>query len=247
LPQLRPVVDPNREIAAQTNFQLCLAKLCFARQSHPMSIRSEAEENLRIIRSLMEKATVYRAISAPGALVGGAGAVVVSAVEIMPASPRLFPAGSSFIAPWLALLLVTTVVNFALLAREAARRRDPFVSPGMRLALRAMVPALLGGGAVILPLPVDAPELLAGFWVLFYGISLLAASHFAPKSICWLGRAFFASGMLLVAFAPSLAQRSSGLGGHETLAHMIMAVTFGLFHLVYAALTWSRRESIGQS
>ena len=36
-----------------------------------MPTRSEAEEHLRVIRSLMEKATIYRAISAPTALLGG--------------------------------------------------------------------------------------------------------------------------------------------------------------------------------
>ena len=36
-----------------------------------MSDRAAAEENLRVIRNLMERATVYRAISAPSALVAG--------------------------------------------------------------------------------------------------------------------------------------------------------------------------------
>ena len=50
-----------------------------------MIARSEAEEHLRIIRSLMEKATIYRALSAPAALVGGlaslAGAGFILAFE----------------------------------------------------------------------------------------------------------------------------------------------------------------------
>ena len=36
-----------------------------------MDPRPKAEEDLRVIRSLMERATVYRAISAPTALVAG--------------------------------------------------------------------------------------------------------------------------------------------------------------------------------
>ena len=36
-----------------------------------MNDRFRAEEDLRVIRTLMERATVYRAISAPTALVGG--------------------------------------------------------------------------------------------------------------------------------------------------------------------------------
>ena len=36
-----------------------------------MSDRARAEEDLRVIRSLMERATIYRAISAPTAFVAG--------------------------------------------------------------------------------------------------------------------------------------------------------------------------------
>ena len=36
-----------------------------------MNERCRAEEDLRVIRNLMERATIYRAISAPTALVGG--------------------------------------------------------------------------------------------------------------------------------------------------------------------------------
>ena len=44
-----------------------------------MIARSEAEEHLRVIRSLMEKATIYRALSAPAALVGGLLTISASA------------------------------------------------------------------------------------------------------------------------------------------------------------------------
>ena len=40
--------------------------------------RSNAEEDLRIIRTLMERATIYRAISAPTALVGGLLAILAA-------------------------------------------------------------------------------------------------------------------------------------------------------------------------
>jgi hypothetical protein len=206
-----------------------------------MSIRAEAEENLRVIRSLMEKATVYRAISAPGALLGGLGAIGVAvwgAAGSRTEGTFTIPT-THFLAPWLGLLVAVTVVNFILLARDATRRGETFVSPGMRLALRAMLPGLLGGGLVAIPFGFSVPDLLAALWVLFYGISLLAASHFAPKSICWLGRAFFAAGVPLFLGAssaiPWLEPGSSLFRGH-----IIMGATFGLFHIVYAACTLPR-------
>jgi hypothetical protein len=209
-----------------------------------MSIRAEAEENLRVIRSLMEKATVYRAISAPGALLGGLGAILVAVCGALGShadgtfkSPTVH-----FLFPWLGLLLVVTVLNLVLLARAAARRGEAFVSPGMRLAVRAMLPGLMGGGLVTVPFGISVPDMLAAFWTLFYGISLLAASHFAPKSICWLGRAFFAaSALLFLGVSPPF----SALGpGNELLrAHVSMGATFGLFHLIYAACVWPRKSA----
>ena len=206
-----------------------------------MSIRTEAEENLRIIRSLMEKATVYRAISAGGALIGGICAVAAACGGRWLAHPWVsdphpaFP----FLAPWLAVLLIATVANFILLARGANNRGEPFLSPGMRLALRAMLPGLLGGGVVTALIFSCGPALVASLWVLFYGISLLAASHFAPKSICWLGRAFFVAGIALL--AGGFVVVADGERGSQFLAAQdIMGGTFGLFHLIYAACTWPR-------
>ncbi len=204
-----------------------------------MSIRNEAEENLRIIRSLMEKATVYRAISAPGALVGGLGAATLALYGATVAQGNFgFPATvPQFLGMWLGLLVVITTANFILLARDAARRAEPFVSPGMKLALRAMLPGLLAGGVLGLAFSSTTPQISAAIWTLLYGVSLLAASHFAPKSICWLGRAFFFAGVALFAL---FAVGGPWEGNPLLSAHAAMGSTFGLFHIVYAALTWPR-------
>ena len=53
--------------------------LSFVLQSYVMDERKRAEEHLRVIRSLMERATIYRAISAPTALVGSILALALSA------------------------------------------------------------------------------------------------------------------------------------------------------------------------
>jgi hypothetical protein len=209
-----------------------------------MSIRAEAEENLRIIRSLMEKATVYRAISAPGALVAGLGAILVAVGGALASrgEETIEIPTFHFLVPWLGLLVVVTVVNLVLLRRDATRRGEPFVSPGMRLALRAMLPGLLGGGLIAWPLGRSAPDLLAALWILFYGIRLLAASHFAPKSICWLGRAFFASSALVFVGASPLMSVFNPANSLSH-AHILMGATFGIFHLIYAACVWPRKSA----
>ncbi len=207
-----------------------------------MTEQAQAEEHLRVIRSLMEKATVYRAISAPGALVGGCCSLVMTALALG-SGDRFFPASgdwSRFAIPWLAVLTCTAFANLYLLWRDAQRRGESFVSAGMRLALRAMLPALLAGALCTLFADYLGWPTVAALWVLLYGVSLLAASHFAPTSICWLGRAFFAAGVVLVLAA---AVSDWWLGSNQSaIAHATMGGTFGLFHLIYAACTWPKKS-----
>lgn len=193
-----------------------------------------AEEHLRAIRQLMERATVYRAISAPAALVGGLLSVCASgAMLVLPgiADSRVF------FALWTAVLLVTSAANAAFIWRGAHRRGEPLISPGMKVALRSVLPALFAGAAISAILAaVRAPALLSVlFWLLFYGLALLSTMNFAPQSIVALGWAFLLTS--LAAFgsliAPSVEIRH--------LPELIMGATFGLYHLVYAGCTWPRR------
>ena len=203
-----------------------------------MPTRSDAEEHLRIIRSLMEKATIYRAISAPGALVGGVLAVGLAGGcwWFNRSQAGVHPL---FVLPWLLLLAVTAAVNACLLWKDARRRGELFVSSGMKVALRAMIPGLIAGGFCTLIAADNAAPLTATLWVLCYGVSLLAASHFAPKSIQWLGRAFFVTGALLLLATTLVLDQWRGRN-QLAVAHLIMGLTFGVFHLVYAALVWPR-------
>jgi hypothetical protein len=61
-----------------------------------MSTTEAALENLRIIRSLMEKAHIYRAVSAPAALTGGLLALAASA---WPVQHALATNGGQFDVP----------------------------------------------------------------------------------------------------------------------------------------------------
>ena len=207
-----------------------------------MLTRSDAEENLRIIRSLMEKATIYRAISAPTALIGGLASIAVTI-----AFPSQFSSGFGsveharivFLVSWLGVLIITATANTWLLWRDARRRGDIFLSAGMRAAVRAFSPSYLAAG-VFTVLFARSPELLPPSWMLFYGIGLLATQHFAPRSITLLGWAFLIAGLLLkVCGCPALA------GDTEPIRHanLAMGATFGLFHLIYAGLAWPREKA----
>ena len=85
--------------------------------------------------------------------------------------------------------------------------------------------------------------------MLFYGVGLLATFHFAPRSITRLGWAFLAAGMgsfylvLTEKVEAFVAPHATGMSGTHLSANILMAATFGLFHLIYAACTWTRRPA----
>ncbi len=233
-----------------------------------MQTRSDAEEHLRIIRSLMEKATIYRAISAEAAAVGGVLAIGAAFVFGNILSDEISQEVSlwQFTALWLVVLALAGLSNAIFLYRGSQRRGEKFISSGMRVALRALAPSFLVAGFFTAFLgsgylkDVIAFEWIVPIWITCYGLALLATTHFAPRSLEWLGWVFLIVG--LVAFTQVTAVRFEWMGGssaHDPMdgVHLDwialracqrwMAGTFGLFHLIYAACTWPRRARGGDA
>ena len=216
-----------------------------------MSTTDAALENLRIIRSLMEKAHIYRAVSAPAAFTGGVLALLAAGWPVWHALANHGDAvmcDKCFLETWLIILGIASALNVVLLAREAKRRSQPFVSAGMRMALKAFAPPMLVGGCVGIGLIVFLHNLtLAAFiWALCYGLALLSTASFSPRSLVRLGWAFVITGLLtFFAWAANSDVRllASDLGP----ASLVMGLTFGLLHVVYAlAVFFSAKPAEGQ-
>lgn len=210
-----------------------------------MTTQQAALEHLRVIRSLLERSQVYRAVSAPAALCGGLMALIASGYTIKTSqldfSGRIEP--RQFLAMWLGILVLTVVLNLLLLYREARKRGQAFVSEGMRMAFRAFMPPMLVGGILSFCLIWfnDDVKLAALVWILCYGLGLLATAHFSPRSLVRLGWAFLIAGgaLSLLYFA------KGGLGmfqNDEAPASLFLGLTFGVLHILYAAAVFIRRK-----
>ena len=204
-----------------------------------MDERARAEDHLRAIRSLMERATIYRAISAPSALVGGLLSLLL-AISLM---FRPVQQEQVVILCWLVVLLLTAAVNVYFLWRGARDRDEPFASRGMREALRALIPSFLVAGVLTaLCLAGRGFDNLPVIWSVCYGLALLATSHFAPPSIIRLGTLFLLTGLAMAvaeSIAPAVIYKLPMAVRHqEHWGSFYMALTFGLYHIAYAALTW---------
>jgi hypothetical protein len=225
---------------------LCGAKL------RAMIARSEAEDHLRVIRSLMEKATIYRALSAPAALVGGTLSVAASAF-LMWYERHNGPneiTSNFFGAVWAGVFALTAGISLLLIWRDARRRGEPFLSIGFRSAVIAMLPPMLFAALITLAHTIrNTVHYSVPWWIALYGLALLAMAHFAPRSIAVLGWAFLIAGAVCVGGMLDFwigSRYSFGADLPEFINGpcVLMGITFGLFHLVYAACTWPRRSEV---
>lgn len=187
----------------------------------------------------MERATIYRAISAPAAL---CAAVLSFVAAFYLNAPNRRP--REFAVAWLVVLVLALAANTFFLAREAKREGRPLFSGPMRMAIRAVAPCLIIPAAVttwfLTTGYLGSQELLlVGVWIVFYGLALLATSLFAPRSLAVLGWCFLLSALAL----PPISNADQELVSPRELPNLLMATTFGGFHLVYALCTWRSRRA----
>ncbi len=186
----------------------------------------------------MERATVYRSLSAPTALVGGLLSLGGFATAYYAKHHRHHPLSSTeFLIVWLVILGLTCLAITIFLSRGPKQRGEPFFSSGMKCALTSVLPAFFTAG--ILTFVIHRPIHLAMMWISLYGMGLLATQYFAPRSLIILGSTFFISGGILLATWKHLFMPP----GHEEPSALvvsgIMAATFGGYHLAYAAAVWA--------
>ena len=196
-----------------------------------------AANQLQVIRALMQRATIYRAISLPTALVGGTLSLLAFGLisQFSRLEKRSLTA-PEFVATWLLVLLLTALANGLFLWSKSQRRGEPFFSSGMKLAALSLAPAFVSAG-LFTCVTQDARHLTIA-WILFYGIGLLSTQHFAPRSLIVLGLAFFLTGAALLVASPTLDVWFGPPAVSPVAASAIMATTFGGFHLLYALLVW---------
>jgi len=218
-----------------------------------MDERHRAEEHLRVIRTLMERATIYRAISASTALIGGLIALGLTSTiwaserhwaQIAPQVMR-HVSTRGFAALWLGALAIVLTLNAFFVWRQAQRDGRPFISPSMKLALRSILPCLIFPAATTIWFFYDGYEadnelLLVRIWIGFYGLALIATQHFAPRSLVLLGWAF-----LITAAGMMVASRQLEYYSTPLVPNLAMGFTFGLYHLIYAACVWKSPVRVG--
>jgi hypothetical protein len=193
-----------------------------------LAAENQAAENLQVIRTLMERAALYRRTLAPIMLyvgaVGSAAALGGIALGIDAVRP--------FCGYWMAAAALAIAGALVIARQQAIQDGEPFWSPPALRVTQAIVPPLAAGGLFSLALMAFAPSDLRWPFVLanalFYACAAHAAGFFMPR-----GMKLFA--WLIIAWAAGLLFIRPGLGPAmgAFLDHALMGALFGLAHLAY--------------
>lgn len=187
-----------------------------------------AAGHLQVIRTLMERAAIYRRALAPimllVGLLGTAAAVAARLFELQGAR--------SFAAFWMSVGVVAISGAYVMVRRQALKESEPFWSPPTRRVTQAALPPLAAGsliGAIFALRPEQSVQIvwLPVVWMILYGCAVHAAGFFMPRGMKLFGWGFVAMGCLCSVF---LVMRAPWM---PLDGHTLMGATFGAFHLAY--------------
>lgn len=202
-----------------------------------------ADPRLDAVRSLLLRQHLVRAASAPAALVAGTLSLVNAALTVhwlTGNTDRLVPI-QAFVLSWVGVLLVSAIAGLLFLWRAHRGHVEPPDPHAFRLVLRALAPpAAAAAASSVLFHWNGAAYSMAVAWILFYGLALLATTPFAPRPIVILGSAFLITAASLMVFVHLRLVALIGYSRSDIHTALLMAFTFGGFHLAYAAVLWIR-------
>jgi hypothetical protein len=189
-----------------------------------------ATEHLQVIRTLMERAAVYRRALAPIMLFVG----VVGVLAALGGIAMRVESMRTFGGLWLGTAVVVVAGAFLIARRQALKDREPFWSPPTRRVAQALLPPLMAGllfSIVLLVFDVGQMRWLFIFPnVLFYGCAVHSAGFFMPRGMKLFAWLFITLGGLALLVIPMVQNDANA-----TLDHALMGFFFGVLHLAYGA------------
>jgi len=206
-----------------------------------------AEENLQVIRTLMERAGLYRRALAPVMLAVGSIGLGAGMLGAWINVSCVWGFGQY----WVTIALISIGVAALLVRRQALKAQEPFWTMPARKVCVALAPPFFLGGILGL-LDVHRcyfGSMLVEFWLVLYGSGLCAAGMFLSRGVRLLGWVFILTGLVVAGAQHEWGllgvsfpgERNSNwfwantkfIGWHLQLEpNLVMATTFGAFHLV---------------
>jgi hypothetical protein len=185
-----------------------------------LAVASHAADNLRFIRSTMERSVLFTALPGSAGWLLGLDAVVAAVIGARARTVEHWLYG------WIVAALVGLVIGMWSVMRRARQLGVPLsLGPARSFALGLATP--LAAGALITGAlwRYGAFGAMPAVWMLLYGCALLSAGSFSLRQVRMMGAVFFAAGALSL---------SVPLPPASWATNILLASVFGGLHWVFA-------------
>jgi hypothetical protein len=181
----------------------------------PAPLHARAMDNLAYIRTTMEHAGAFTAVSGWGMVVVGLLAIVTSVIAAMQKTTE------AWLNVWLSAGVAALVIQLWAMLAKARNSGVPLLSgPGRKFVLAVSPPILVGAVLTVVLYRAGATETIPGMWLLLYGAAVIAGGAFSIEIVPVMGFCFLVSGVLAVV---------TPLSWND----WILAASFGGFHVAF--------------
>jgi hypothetical protein len=191
-----------------------------ARQSDPELpiLEERAQENLRYIRSAMERAGSFTAVPGWGGVLMGATALGAAWIASRAVTPR------AWLSTWLVESVVALLVGCAAIRLKASRSGTPlFDGTARRFAMTLAPPIAAGAIATVALARLGMTGVLPGLWLLLYGAGVITGGATSVRAVPLLGVSLMTLGAVALASPQAWGNAflAAGFGG--------LQIVFGLY------------------
>jgi hypothetical protein len=188
------------------------------------TLHIHAMDELRYIRSAMERAGSFTAVPGWGGVLMGTVAVVAAVIASWRSQPW------AWVAIWLQAAVVAGGIGLWTLVRKARAAKTPLLSgAGLRFFLSFCPPLLVGALLTVRLCQAGVFHLIPGLWLLLYGTGVITGGAFSVRIVPVMGVCFI--GLGTVALFNSLAVgnwfMAAGFGGLQIIFGALIARRFG--------------------
>lgn len=186
-----------------------------------VNLGDHAVDDLRFIRSAMERAGAFTAV--PGW--GGVGMGVTALVAAFLAAAQPTPA--RWLSIWLLAALVAAAIGLLTMVRKARRLEVPLVTgAGRKFVLGLLPPILVAAVLTASLLDAGAGSLVPAVWLLLYGTGIVAAGAFSVPIVPLQGLAFLILGVAALVIPAA--------------GDLLLGAGFGVVNLVFGLVIAAR-------
>ena len=190
----------------------------------PVAIHDRAMDNLRYIRSTMERAGSFTAVPGQGGMV--MGAIALAAAWLAHGQVEL----GRWVGVWVAAAVGASLIGGVMMNAKASAAGTPLLTAPGRKFILSFVPAVIAGVLLTVALlPSGNRAHLAGMWLLLYGAGVLAGGAHSIRIIQLLGALFLVlgAGALFTPAAMADAWLAGGFGGLQIVIGARIARRYG--------------------